>query len=161
MSSHPVPVGGRARRGRAQRLYERMYRVSKQHIKLGIGAAIVVSAIGYLMFSGATGNTAFFMTVPELQAQTQDMRGAALRLAGKVTAYPIEWDVGKLSLAFTIGEGDARIPVRYNGVKPDMFQTGAEVIVEGQIGPDGVLVANNLMTSCPSKYEEEKPQRSS
>jgi cytochrome c-type biogenesis protein CcmE len=133
--------------------------VSKQHIKLAIGAAIVVAAIGYLMFSGSSGNTAFFMTVPELQAQTQDMRGAALRVAGKVTEDPIHWDVQQLSLAFTMGEGEARIPVRYKGVKPDMFQAGAEVIVEGQIGSDGVLQADNLMTSCPSKYEEEKNKK--
>ncbi len=134
--------------------------MSKQHIKLAIGAVIVVSAIGYLMFSGSTGNTAFFMTVPELQAQTKDMRGAALRIAGKVTDDPIQWDVQQLSLAFTMGEDGTRIPVRFKGVKPDMFQAGAEVIVEGQIGPDGILVADNLMTSCPSKYEEEKKRRS-
>lgn len=133
--------------------------MSKQHLKLAIGAVIVVAAIGYLMFSGSTGNTAFFMTVPELQAQTQDLQGAALRIAGKVTEDPIQWDVQKLSLAFTMGEGEARIPVRYKGVKPDMFQAGADVIVEGKIGPDGVLVANNLMTSCPSKYEEEKKRK--
>ncbi len=130
--------------------------MSKQHIKLTIGAVIVVVAIGYLMFSGSSGNTAFFMTVPELHVQTQDLRGAALRVAGKVTEDPIHWDVQQLSLAFTMGEGEARIPVRFKGVKPDMFQAGAEVIVEGQIGPDGVLQAKNLMTSCPSKYEEEK-----
>lgn len=132
----------------------------KQHIKLAIGAVIVVSAIGYLMFSGSTGNTAFFMTVPELQAQTRDMSGAALRIAGKVTEDPIHWDVQKLSLGFTMGEGEARIPVRFKGVKPDLFQAGAAVIVEGHIGPDGVLKADNLMTSCPSKYEEEKERKS-
>jgi cytochrome c-type biogenesis protein CcmE len=133
--------------------------VSKQHIKVAVGAMIVVAAIGYLMFSGSEGNTAFFMTVPELQAQTQDLRGAALRVAGKVTADPIHWDVQQLSLAFTMGEGEARIPVRYKGVKPDMFQAGADVIVEGRLGPDGVLQADNLMTSCPSKYEEEKKEK--
>jgi cytochrome c-type biogenesis protein CcmE len=58
-----------------------------------------------------------------------------------------------------MGEGEARIPVRYKGVKPDMFQAGAAVIVEGRIGPDGVLQADNLMTRCPSKYEEEKQRK--
>ncbi len=130
--------------------------MSKHHIKLAIGAAVIVAAIGYLMFAGATGNTAYFLTVPELQHKGEAVRGTALRVAGKVTADPIHWDVQKLSLAFTMGEGTATVPVRYTGVKPDMFQAGAEVIVEGQIGADGVLVATNLMTSCPSKYEEEK-----
>ena len=130
--------------------------MSQHHIKLAIGAAVIVAAIGYLMFSGATGNTAYFFTVPELQAQAQAMQGAAIRVAGKVTTDPIHWNVQQLSLAFTMGEGEARVPVRYRGVKPDMFQPGADVIVEGKLGPDGILTASNLMTSCPSKYEEEK-----
>ena len=130
--------------------------MSKHHIKLAIGATVIVAAIGYLMFSGATGNTAYFLTVPELQAQAERVQGAAIRVAGKVTADPIHWDVLQLSLAFTMGEGQARVPVRYKGIKPDMFQPGADVIVEGKLGPDGILTASNLMTSCPSKYEEEK-----
>lgn len=130
--------------------------MSKHHIKLAIGATVIVAAIGYLMFSGATGNTAYFLTVPELQAQAERVQGAAIRVAGKVTADPIHWDVRQLSLAFTMGEGQARVPVRYKGIKPDMFQPGADVIVEGKLGPDGILAASNLMTSCPSKYEEEK-----
>jgi cytochrome c-type biogenesis protein CcmE len=73
-----------------------------------------------------------------------------------VTADPIQWDVRHLSLAFRIGEGEARLPVQYTGVKPDMFQAGVNVIVEGRIGRDGVLMASILMTSCPSKYQDEK-----
>lgn len=131
--------------------------MSKQHIKLAIGAMVIVAAVGYLMVSGAAQNTAYFLTVPELHERRSEVQGSALRIAGKVTPDPIHWNVQDLSLAFTIGEGETGIPVRYNGVKPDMFQVGAEVIVEGRLGHDGVLIASNLMTSCPSKYEEEKP----
>jgi cytochrome c-type biogenesis protein CcmE len=131
--------------------------VSKQHIKLSIGAAVVVAAVAYLMFSGATGNTAYFVTVEELQHRLATFQGEPLRVAGKVTDDPIDWDVQTLSLAFTIGEGQTRVPVRFKGIKPDMFQAGADVIVEGKVGHDGVLQASNLMTSCPSKYQEKQP----
>ena len=132
--------------------------MSKQHVKLSIGVAIIVASMVYLMFSGATGSTMYYMTVPELHQQVAAMRqGEAIRVSGKVTADPIHWDVRNLQLTFTMGEGEASVPVSYKGVKPDMFQTGADVIVEGQIGQDGILVASHLMTSCPSKYEEEKP----
>ena len=135
--------------------------MSKQHIKLAIGAAVIVAAIGYLMFSGATGNTAYFFTVPELQKQAEAVQGEAIRVAGKVTADPIQWNVQQLHLAFTIGDEGVTVPVNYKGVKPDMFQPGAEVIVEGKLGSDGVIQASNLMTSCPSKYEEEKKRKRS
>jgi cytochrome c-type biogenesis protein CcmE len=134
--------------------------VSKQHVKLAIGVVVIISAVAYLMFSGATGNTMYFLTVPEVQQRFASLQGEAIRVAGKVTDDPVHWDVRTLSLAFMIGEGQTRIPVQYKGVKPDMFQPGAEVIVEGQLGRDGVLVAANLMTSCPSKYEAEKPPTS-
>ena len=134
--------------------------MTKQHVKLSIGAAVVVAAIGYLMFSGTSATTAYFVTVPELHKRFSVLRGEPLRVAGKVTADPIHWDVQNLSLAFVMGEGEARVPVRFKGVKPDMFQAGADVIVEGRIDQDGVLVASNLMTSCPSKYQEGKPPTS-
>jgi cytochrome c-type biogenesis protein CcmE len=135
---------------------EGVKKMSKQHIKLSIGAIVVVAAIAYLMFSGTTGSTAYFLTVPELHQKLLTLQGESVRVAGKVTADPIHWDVQNLSLAFSIGEAGVRIPVSYRGIKPDMFQTGADVIVEGKIGHDGILVASNLMTSCPSKYQEEK-----
>jgi cytochrome c-type biogenesis protein CcmE len=129
--------------------------MSKQHIKLSIGAMVVVAAIAYLMFSGTTASTAFFVTVPELRERASTLQGEAVRVAGKVTDDPIQWDVQNLALTFTMGDATHRVPVQYKGIKPDMFQAGADVIVEGRVGQNGVLVASNLMTSCPSKYEEE------
>ena len=130
--------------------------MSKQHIKLSVGVLVIVASVAYLIVSGATGKTMYFLTVPEVQQKLTTLTGAPLRVAGKVTADPIEWDVRHLSLAFVMGEGQARLPVRYKGVKPDMFQTGVDVIVEGRLEPDGVFAASVLMTSCPSKYQEEK-----
>ncbi len=130
--------------------------VSKQHIKLSIGVVIIVASVAYLMFSGATGSTMYFLTVPEVQQKLSTLQGEPIRVAGKVTAEPIAWDVSKLALGFVIGDEHARLPVQYKGLKPDMFQPGVDVIVEGRIGRDGVLTASVLMTSCPSKYEADK-----
>jgi cytochrome c-type biogenesis protein CcmE len=130
--------------------------VSKQHVKLSVGVVVIVTSIAYLIFSGATGSTMYFLTVPEVQQKLTTLKGEPIRVSGKVTADPIDWDLRNLSLGFVIGDDQARIPVRYKGVKPDMFQKGVDVIVEGRIGHDGVLVASVLMTSCPSKYQDEK-----
>ena len=130
--------------------------MSKQHVKLAIGMSVIIAAVAYLMFSGATGSMQYFLTVPEVQQRLSVIRDTPIRVAGKVTDDPIQWDGRNLSLAFVMGEGQARMPVSYKGVKPDMFRAGVDVIVEGQIGHNGVLVASNLMTSCPSKYQEKK-----
>ena len=100
----------------------------------------------------------YFLTAPEVQQQLSALQQAShpIRVAGQVTDDPIQWDVRHLSLAFRIGEGEMRLPVQYTGVKPDMFRAGTSVIVEGRIGRDGVLKASILMTSCPSKYQDDK-----
>lgn len=130
--------------------------MATQHMKLAIGVVIIVASIGYLMFSGATGTTMYFLTVPEVEQKLATLRGEPIRLSGKVTNDPIDWNVQTLALAFVVGEGTTRLPVRYTGVKPDMFQPGVDVIIEGRIGDDGILMASTLLTSCPSKYEAEK-----
>ncbi len=130
--------------------------MTKHHVKLAIGIGVILSALGYLMFSGTTGSTVYFLTVPEIQQRATTLQGTPLRVAGKVTEEPIAWDMRTLALAFVMGDGNARIPVHYKGVKPDMFRPGADVIVEGHLNHQGIFVASNLMTSCPSKYQEEK-----
>ena len=132
--------------------------MSTHHVKIAIGMVVIVAAVAYLVLSGTTASAVYFLTVPEVQQQLSALQQAShpIRVAGPVTADPIQWDVRHLSLAFRIGEGEARLPVQYTGVKPDMFQAGASVIVEGRIGRDGVLIASILMTSCPSKYQDDK-----
>jgi cytochrome c-type biogenesis protein CcmE len=54
--------------------------------------------------------------------------------------------------------GDAPVitlPVRYNGILPDMFAADRDVIVEGKV-EGGVFHAKSLLTTCPSKYESDK-----
>ena len=132
--------------------------MSPHHVKVAIGMTVIVAAVVYLLLSGTTASTVYFLTVPEVQQQLAALQQASrpIRVAGPVTADPIHWEARHLSLAFRIGEGEARLPVQYKGIKPDMFQAGVTVIVEGRIGQDGVLMASTLMTSCPSKYQDEK-----
>ena len=61
-----------------------------------------------------------------------------------------------LDVKFLIEEKESSLKVTYQGVTPDMFADGREVVVEGTLGRDGVFHANTLLTSCPSKYEAEK-----
>jgi cytochrome c-type biogenesis protein CcmE len=82
--------------------------VSKQHMKLSVGVLVIVASVAYLIVSGATGKTMYFLTVPEVQQQLTTLTGAPLRVAGKVTADPIEWDVRHLSLGRCLTGVDSR-----------------------------------------------------
>ena len=78
--------------------------MSKQHVKLSIGVVVIVTSVAYLIFSGATGSTMYFLTVPEVQQKLTTLKGESIRVAGKVTDDPIDWDMRNLSLAFVMGK---------------------------------------------------------
>ncbi len=85
-----------------------------------------------------------------------------IRVGGKVADAPIEYATEpQMILKFTLTDANdfsALVPVVYEGLKPDMFTAGRDVIIDGEyVG--GVLRASKLLTQCPSKYEPPKPSQ--
>jgi cytochrome c-type biogenesis protein CcmE len=54
-------------------------------------------------------------------------------------------------------EGTATVPVVYKGSVPDLFRTGREVYMRGELR-GGLFVAepDSLVTRCPSKYSPKR-----
>lgn len=47
------------------------------------------------------------------------------------------------------------MPVRYQGMKPDQFDTAHHIVAIGQYR-EGAFWADKLLIKCPSKYESER-----
>jgi cytochrome c-type biogenesis protein CcmE len=127
-------------------------RLSASRLKLLIGGLVVVVVVGYLVFTAARGSAAFYLTIDELEQQDASVRN--VRVAGFVVGESILWEPRDLHLAFDMTDESGRLSVVYTGARPDMFRDGAEVVVEGRMGPEGVFEARTMLLKCPSKYEE-------
>jgi cytochrome c-type biogenesis protein CcmE len=148
----------------------------KRKNKFLLGAAIIVVAVAALMYTAVRETSAYFVTMDEYARDAAALEGQPLRVAGRVSAGTVRWDPRTLDLEFVMqaipeGEGgshEARrvaapdpaaaamtLPVRYNGILPDMFADGRDVIVEGRV-EGGVFHAKALLTTCPSKYEADQ-----
>jgi cytochrome c-type biogenesis protein CcmE len=125
-----------------------------------IGAVIIVAAVAYLVYTGIRETSVYYLTIDEFLPKRVAMANEGIRVSGKVGAQSIEWNPSTLDLRFRLAsfDGTDGVDVTYNGVLPDMFAEGREVIVEGTYAPSGTLRARTLLTSCPSKYEAEIPQ---
>ena len=95
-----------------------------------------------------------YVSIAELHQQQEAWKQDRFRLGGLVEAGSIVYSADRLSVDFIMVQGNERLPIRYQGLPPDMFKDQAEVIVEGEYR-DGVLLADNLMTKCASRYEVE------
>jgi cytochrome c-type biogenesis protein CcmE len=126
-----------------------------------IGVALIVGAVGYLMYTSIRETSLYYLTIEEFATQKATLTNEGVRVAGRVGAGSMNWSPKDLRLQFLLssfkeGELVQGVPVRYQGVLPDMFAEGRDVIVEGRYSHENILEASTIMTSCPSKYEAEK-----
>jgi cytochrome c-type biogenesis protein CcmE len=142
-----------------------------------IGGALIALAIAYLIVSAIRSTSEYYLTVSELSARQSELGIDPIRVAGRVKPGTISWDPNSLTLKFVIvpiPDPSTPGPVRPVSVaasdpvsfpvfcagqpKPDMLAANRDVIVEGKLGAGGVIVASQVMTSCPSKYQPRPSQ---
>lgn len=123
-----------------------------------LAAILLVGAgVGYLLFSGLSQNSVYFLNVSEALAMPAEKLTQA-RLFGTVAENGIERDPSSLGVSFFAQDPeqpDKAIRVHFTGAVPDTFKAGVEVILEGSFTADTrVFEATTMMTKCPSKYEK-------
>jgi cytochrome c-type biogenesis protein CcmE len=133
---------------------KRQRKPAKKQTRFIAGGLIVVLVIGYLIFTSIQGSTAPYLTVTELQNRGSSVYERNVRVTGVIQGESIDWNAQDLILRFEIADEGGRLPVVYKGLRPDMFQDGAQAVVEGRYTEGGTFEAHNLVLKCPSKYEE-------
>ena len=120
--------------------------------RLLIGGLLVCLALAYLVYFGLQGSTVYYLTVSEIKRQGDSIYDQNVRVAGKVAPGSVAWEAKRSVLRFTITDGQQSLPVVYEGIVPDAFRVGGDVVVEGKLGLDGIFQAKRLLVRCPSKY---------
>ena len=123
-----------------------------------IGGLIIVLALSYLGYTGFKSSATYYYTVNELTALGNSVSGDIVRVNGQVVDGSVEQDITERTLRFNMidPEEEDSLPVVYQGIVPDSFKAGREVVVEGYLIPSGIFKADNILTKCPSKYEPEE-----
>ena len=123
-----------------------------------VGATLIALSVSYLVWAGIRTTSLYYFEMDEFLASGRAHAGEDLRVKGWVRDGSIDWDARTNALSFDLArkDGSGAVPVAYDGILPDMFAEGREVVVEGRYDGSG-LAARQIMTSCPSKYEPETP----
>lgn len=101
--------------------------------------------------------TAFQQSLLYFFSPSQVVAGKApsnypFRLGGLVVANSVKREPGSLRVRFKITDGKHAIPVTYTGVLPDLFREGQGVVAHGQLGPNGVFHANQVLAKHDAQY---------
>jgi cytochrome c-type biogenesis protein CcmE len=117
---------------------------------------LVAAAVGALFLAvllamwGLKDRASYFYTPAEIAAG-KAQQGAALRLGGMVERGSIKRQSDGVSIRFALTDGQARTPVVYRGIVPDLFREGSGAVAEGRM-QDGTFVADTILAKHDERY---------
>jgi cytochrome c-type biogenesis protein CcmE len=126
---------------------------SKRTVRLVVAltaALLLATALVYTSFSASSE-----ARTPSQLLSTAEP-GKTYQLTGKVVAG---YERNGTVTDFRVRDrtGNVSVPVRYEGVLPDPFRAGREIIIDvRKQGDTWVGEKNSLVTKCPSKFTAEK-----
>ena len=130
-------------------------------VQIALGALVVAGLVAWLGASQSRDAAfSYFQTLSEFRAT--GAVGEPARVHGFVAPGSIDRDVAGKRVTFKVqeqaphggGTAEGALSIEYASLEtPDLFKDGAEVVVEGELTPNGDFHATNLLAKCPSKFE--------
>jgi len=117
-----------------------------------IGGAVILAALGYIIYGGMQQALVYFKMPSELRAEEKSMQGKFVRMGGMVVKGSLQKDLQALTYKFDLTDGKTTFPVFFKGVPPDLFSEGKGAVVEGRVGDDGVFQASLIMAKHAEEY---------
>ena len=130
-----------------------MNTIKPKHQRLVLLVIAVVAIVGAgLLAAWALRSQASYYYVPsEIVAERPDP-DQAVRLGGMVERGSIKTEPDGVTIAFVVGDGKARVPVKFKGIAPSLFVEGSGVVAEGKLAADGSFIADNLLAKHDENY---------
>ncbi len=122
----------------------------QKRLRLVGGVFVVALLAAGLTLTALNSAVAYFYTPSDL-ANLGAQPSGVIRLGGLVEAGSIAHGEDA-SVSFTVRDEFAATPVLYQGLLPDLFREGQGVVVLGRIGPDGGVVASEVLAKHDENY---------
>ena len=125
-----------------------------KHQRLALIAIALVALIAAALIAAwALRNQASYFYLPEQMLARPPALGQPVRLGGMVERGSLKTLADGVTIAFIVtGKGDARVPVRFAGIAPDLFEEGSGVVAEGRLQADGTFRADSLLAKHDENY---------
>ena len=128
-------------------------RLQPKHQRLAlVVVAIVVLVAAAITATWALRSQASYFYVPSEIVKNHPAPGRVVRLGGMVEKGSIVTLPDGVTIEFVVGDGTARVPVRYQGIVPDLFVEGSGVVADGRTQANGTFIADKLLAKHDENY---------
>ncbi len=122
----------------------------KQRRLFLIGSSLGVLAIAVALVLSAMRSSIVFFQSPTDVMEHQLAPGTRIRIGGLVQVGSVQRG-DNLRIRFEVTDGQHDIPVRYQGIVPDLFREGQGVVAEGEL-ESGTLIADTVLAKHDERY---------
>ncbi len=116
-----------------------------------LAAAVSVLAVAAALVLIALQDTIVFFYSPSQLSEREFEADRTIRLGGLVEEGSVR-RVGDASVEFVVTDLAAAVPVRFQGILPDLFREGQGIVVSGALDKDGVLIAEQVLAKHDETY---------
>ena len=128
-----------------------MHPVRKQRLYLVLFVIVFSTVAVGLVVYGLRGNINLFYPPAEVAAGNAPV-GQPIRVGGMVVAGSIERSDSSLRVRFEVTDYEAKVPIVYEGILPDLFDEGQGAVAAGVLTADGVLQATEVLAKHDENY---------
>ena len=114
------------------------------------GVTGVGIAVGLVLYALKDNVNLYF--TPTQVFNKQVPAGRSFRIGGMVVDHSIKRDSDGLTVHFEVTDSAKNIPVVYKGILPDLFKEAEMTVVQGKLGADGILYADEVFAKHNEKY---------
>ncbi|QSX78102.1 cytochrome c maturation protein CcmE [Agrilutibacter solisilvae] len=114
-------------------------------------ALVVAAGIAATLVTWAIQRNITYLYTPSEVLRGEAGQHARFRLGGMVAADSFKRAPGSLEAHFRVTDGDAQMPVVYNGILPDLFREKQAVIATGRMEGDR-FVAEQVLAKHDETY---------
>ena len=116
-----------------------------------VGLLVLAAAVAAALIALALQRNVNYLYTPTDVLKGEAGGHARFRLGGMVAAGSFKRAQGSMEAHFDVDDGDAKLPVVYTGILPDLFREKQAVIATGSM-KDGVFVADQVLAKHDENY---------
>ena len=126
-----------------------MTRKQRRLTLIAVAGAVLALALG-LVLTAMNDSIVFFHAPADVHAKNVQP-GTRFRLGGLVKEGSLRRGENQV-VAFEVMDATGAIPVRYQGLLPDLFREGQGVVTEGTLEPSGTFSADTVLAKHDETY---------
>jgi cytochrome c-type biogenesis protein CcmE len=126
-----------------------MTRKQRRLTLIGTAVGVLALALGLVLYA-IRDSIVFFHAPSGIQANAVQP-GTRFRLGGLVREGSVKRGDAQL-VTFEVTDGTGTVPVRYQGLLPDLFREGQGVVAEGVLEASGVFRADAVLARHDENY---------